>query len=1417
MSTDSFDSSSVPDALGPIFESFLARLRRGEHPSIKDYAERYPDQAAEINELLPPLVEMEQASLAGEFQSSATGGSRPETDDTPADFRLDDDLDEFLPDRLGDYKILRKIGGGGMGVVYEAERVVLRRPVALKVMRNKYRKRADYLRWFLREAPAAAGLHHTNIVSVLDYGQHEGIPYYAMQLIAGHSLDRVLDDVKRLEGKAARSMDEEDGAEVGQPTAPMDPPPGNGSPGDASLRSVSISLLRGVFDSRSPAATDRQEAALTGSPEEAGATQPEGPGASRATTEQGEQPASSSLSAVSGSSWASGFSSRYQREVARIGAQVADALDYSHKRKVIHRDIKPQNILLDALGNAWITDFGLALKQKDEPSTSQAFAGTLRYMAPERLRGKSDGRDDIYALGATLYEFLALRQVFDGSNPHELLRQIENDQPVPLHRVDRRIHPDLAAIIATTLAKDPADRYATAGELRDELRRFIEGRPVKRRPVPAYARFGRWCKRNPLLAVATITAGCFALALAVRSTIADRADRQKLAVIENQRQHLRLSLSELEKANRKARLGQFEAQIAQARAQRFSGRQGQRFDGLKAISEARALLDRLGFSEAERDRRRLELRNLAIACLALPDFRNTGHWSIPEESVGHVLSPDQTRLAWWDAQGNLVVQRTADGAVIGRLRLESKDEYVHFVNKGGDLLLGGLFKQDVHLWTPGEAAPYRTWHIGFSLRSLIPSADGRLFVMEAGAGHLQVYDIATGRLVNTFELPPYDNGIERVSLDVVFSPDGRWMAVNSGQDSSVIRIFELETGRLLPLLKHSAAVMGMAWYPDGKTLATGTSSSGLEIWDLADGQPRRVGPFPDSHEPAPVIVIDSGGELLACASRWRNNGLRVFHPRTGRLLFQKPGLFVHLGNSSPLSDASLKGYVENSTDIIGHEFVPGHEYRTLARRPLADGLYFDSVSVHPGGRLLGAGNQHGVVLFDLETGDEAGFLPIGESDVWFEPTSGALWTGSRLTGVSRWPVEARASGYCIGPPDRRLAYGGGRVRGSRDGRVVVAARSTGAVLLLADQPGRPVVLKQPDVRWLAVSPDGRWVATYTPDGGSQLWDARSWSVVRKFDWAIQFSPEGRWLCAKDSQLGYRLWESGTWKPGPAMPSGDSYAFSSDSTMLAVEIRRGIILLNTATGRELATLDGPTQDTASSIAFSPDDSRLIATGNGDPPSVHVWDLRLIRRELTETKLDWDAPSVSDPQPPTDRLKVDIVGTTRLVDEKIRDADTALAKRPGAEGQLPKTIALQCNNLAWELATGPSPNRDLQRALTLARHAVELVPGDQMYLNTLGVVLYRAQQFAEALPVLQRSLAAGNGQFDAHDLFFLAMARHRLGDRAAARGEFDRAVQWLKDHPNQTSHDRAELSAFRAEAESVLAGPAGEMPDDVFAGP
>ena len=254
----------------------------------------------------------------------------------------------------------RELGRGGMGVVYEAEHESLKNRVALKVMHTRFRDDRTYVRRFRIEARAAAKLHHTNIVPVFDYGEQDGVCYYAMQCIDGVSLERVLEDVRRLPRRltaAARSEPvsrRRDGDRWG-----ADPP-----------TAISRGLLSGRFGD-----------APTGS-FVAGSNSTTTAAIDRATTGakagvDGSASASSGGGAGSGSSSLGGQpESVYFREVARLGAQVADALDYAHRQRVIHRDIKPSNLMLDTHGNIWVSDFGLAkLLEGDDLSFRTIWSG----------------------------------------------------------------------------------------------------------------------------------------------------------------------------------------------------------------------------------------------------------------------------------------------------------------------------------------------------------------------------------------------------------------------------------------------------------------------------------------------------------------------------------------------------------------------------------------------------------------------------------------------------------------------------------------------------------------------------------------------------------------------------------------------------------------------------------------------------------------------------------------------------------------------------------------------------------------------------------------------------------------------------------------------------------------------------------
>jgi serine/threonine protein kinase/WD40 repeat protein len=1207
MSTDSLDSSSLPDALGPILESFLARLRHGERPSIKDYAERHPELAERILEVFPPLAEMELAGMAANasLHSAARAGEPPgATEDQGIESRPADAVRASGFERLGDYRIVREIGGGGMGIVYEAEREALHSKVALKVMHPKLRNRSDYLRWFLREARAAAGLHHTNIVTVFDYGQHDGVCYYAMQYIAGHSLDEVLEDVKRLKREAERASRIDGNGDLSHTRErPLEATEPNVPASASDLRSVTVGLVTGVFRSRPRASTESLAAALAGAVDSTHAMPPAGtdatpgaaPGFSLADPAGGAPPTSapSGLSFAPSSSWSGKSSLRYQREIARIGAQVADALDYAHKRKVIHRDIKPHNILLDALGNAWITDFGLAkLKEEGNQSSSQAFAGTLRYMAPERLQGKSDGRDDVYAVGATLYEFLALRPVFEASDPHQLLSKIEHDPPASLRHVDRQIHPDLAAIIARALAKDPADRYATAAELRDELRRFIEGRPVKTRPVPAYAQFWRWCKRNPWLAAANIAAAAVTTILAIGMSLAARYYR-------DYSQRLATAVEEKGRSELDARSQLFEAHLDRARAGRFSHRVGQRFDSLDALEQAAKVGRGLGYPPRRFDR----LRHDAIACMALPDMKPAGPpIRLPEECVAFRFDEGMTRYAIRLRDGTVLVRRMGDDHEIARFAAHGDRDIALYFSPDGRYLAtthqpgGRLTVWDVDRRTVSMDEPDPAWPGPFS-------PDSRRILM-VGQLKLLEFDLATGRLIRT-----WPDRVDRAA----FRPDGAEIAATD-TESRTCRILETESGRLVRKFALHTVAHEVAWSPDGTTLAILDNDSKISVWDAVTGQRKSI--LEGATSGGLWAVFHPSGTLLA-TNGWEGR-LRLWEAVLGRQLLSLTG--------GGLYQFSRDGrtFVQRGNDVSPWQVDPALEYRTLAHASKTP-LNYARPSIHPDGRLLSVGTDQGVVIWDLVSAMELGFLPIGNAWHSMFDVSGDLLTNGDA-GFWLWPIRVdSASGeFRIGPP-RGLPLPGTHcaVSEDRSGKIIAVAARNAAYVALGEKTIRIGPLD--DCRGVSVSPDGQWLSTKNhPSGSGALWTLPDGVMVAGSPpLGGSFSPDGKWLMTEGPPC--RLYEVGTWREVRQFEARFRNFSLYGRAALMLDSSNVLGLVELETGRSLARFESPDLNNDGMAAFSPDGSRLVVTTNDPPPCVHVWDLRAIRRRLAGMGLDWDAPA------------------------------------------------------------------------------------------------------------------------------------------------------------------------------------------------
>ncbi len=376
------DQPSAATLVARAADEYLDRLDAGESPDVAEFVRRYPQVAGVLPQVLPAL----------EMLKAMPPPASP-------------------PAVLGEFRILREIGRGGMGVVYEAEQIGLERRVALKVLPSGVGD-ARALARFQVEARVMAALHHPHIVPVFSVGCDGGVHFYAMQRIDGCSL------ADRLGG------------------------------GDAA---------------------DRRRLD--------------------------------------------------PREAARLAMQAAGALEHAHALGVLHRDIKPGNLLVEPGGHLWVTDFGLARREGGGGLTrSGDVPGTLRYMSPEQASGGRvlDPRADLYSLGATLYELLTGRPAFAGNDRADLLRRIAHAEPLSPRRIEPAVPRELETIVGKAMAREPERRYATARELAEDLGRFLDGRPIRPRRPGAVERLGRIPRRHPS---ATAAAAAILVVAAVASTL----------------------------------------------------------------------------------------------------------------------------------------------------------------------------------------------------------------------------------------------------------------------------------------------------------------------------------------------------------------------------------------------------------------------------------------------------------------------------------------------------------------------------------------------------------------------------------------------------------------------------------------------------------------------------------------------------------------------------------------------------------------------------------------------------------------------------------------------------------------------------------------------------------------------------------
>ncbi len=918
------------------------------------------------------------------------------------------------------------------------------------------------------------------------------------------------------------------------------------------------------------------------------------------------------------------------RRAASLLASVARAVHHAHTRRVLHRDLKPGNILLDEHDQPFVADFGLArwLETGAPLSASLALLGTPHYVAPEQSSGDHTAGPaaDVFSLGAIFYELLTGHPAFAGATLIETLRQSAEGRPTPPRARDARVPRDLEVICLQCLQPDPAARYASAEALAIDLERWLAGRTILARPAGAGQQLWRWAKRNPVpatLAASLIVVLAATATYATRTSLLIARERDRA---ESERQRATVAEQAALRDLRASYLGQ-------AAALRRTGRAGQRFDALAALRSAAAI------------RPGADLRSEAAAALALVDLRLDRDHAVRTGLTRARFDPTLTHYALAvGAEGAVSFRRRADDVEIIQLPAPTPAAGVTSISP---------FSADGRFVAVRHGALLRVWEVATARlileRAALPTGNFHplmdfdvTFTPDSSAvvfgvpGGIEFVASAHGKTLRTFATP------QRPAV-LSFSPDGRtlaWSAVRA----NTLQLLDSATGESRGTLTQPEAIYSVAWRGDGRTLATGGFDYQVRLWNSATLALEAT--LSGLRQEPTQLAFHPDGGLLASVSSDRATTLWDTR-RPGPPVVTMPAV-----GSEPILQFSPDG-----TRLVAGEWdSPLHELQ-LSAPPVwrawsatesrgRAGLYA-GVRFSPDGRWLVTSAFSGVRLRDARNGAEVAFLPTtdakAETSAVFTADGRALLISNRATGLCRVPLSVAADGAVqLGAPETLATSAQPLLLQSLTPDGHIAALSGypegGAHLLrlgesatffsLPDEPEAWNVELSPDQRWLAVAHFGL--------ARSKGVDVRIYEPARPADTAravvaeipvgpggmATFSPDGRWL-ATTGAAGAALWHTGTWQPGPALPAefdASFLRFSPDGRLLAGAVKERIVLVDPATATIICTLDAPASPgNGARLTFSTDGQQLaVLSGNG---ALAVWDLAALRAGLRELGLDW----------------------------------------------------------------------------------------------------------------------------------------------------------------------------------------------------
>jgi len=1081
-----------------------------------------------------------------------------------------------FPRPLGDYELLEEIARGGMGIVYKARHLTLNRIVALKVVHPAGAAREDFAQRFRTEAEAAANLDHPNIVPIYEVGSHAGEPFLSMKLIEGETLAEY----------GARMWQ-------GGSRAPATP---QTRPAQAFVAQVSNLLPRGFpirWPWKTPASPSRRAACRM-------------EGGNRADWKSARH----------------GPGREAIREAVEIVALLAGAVHYAHQRGILHRDLKPNNVLLARDGTPYLTDFGLAKLVEKESTVTHTIAvlGTPSYMSPEQARGETKRLTtaaDVYGLGAILYELLTGEPPFAGGTTLHTIRQVIETEPKPLRRINPMLDADLEVICLKCLRKEPEQRYGSAEALADDLERWLRHEPILARRTTVWERTRKWVRRNPgpavslLVVLATLLAtSIVASHSAYQTTLAKKAaERANVALERRLRDFAWQNVEELTHAGKSA--------DALAFVTRFLRRDP---NDATAATRLLSMLSQHNFALPVgapmmhgAKVNSLELNSASTRLLTAAHDGQVRLWSIPSGALLAAytneapvrkarLSPDETATLEALANGFIVLRSVATGRILHTIPgPQDNRPYATFSPDGrcvaansrtngisiwdahtGALVAGPLvhpsavvthaFGPDtrvlatsaedgsIGIWRLGEGGPQVRWLRGPSRAGvLIFTRDGSRLYAGSRDGYIRLWDAATGQRLRETRA----HTREVVSI-LVASSAKRLVSIGYSEPARMWDALTLEP--IGPPFGGNSQLLDMALAPDERTVAIGDQDGTARRWNLLD------------HSPAGEVFKHDGP--VKCVQFTRDGSLVVTASEDG---------------TARLWDVRMR--------------EPDLPTRRLERAPQEAKLSLDGrrlfISEGPTGRLLEVPSLKpvGVPLEHKDRLFSARFSPDGLklATASFDRTA-RIWDG--------------ATGHPLTPP---LPHGGEVVylAFSANGTLLATASHDRTARLWDTQTGQAVhpPLPHPDrVIRVSFSPDDSMLATACLDGVGRVWSPTTGRLLRTLRhqgiiWSISFGPDSARILTASADRTAAVWDAATGQLRFSILQEQSIlgaVFSPDGNRFATCDTKGVCRVwDAATGRPVSQSMRHSA-LVWSIQFSADGQRVI-TGSDDG-SARVWDAR-----------------------------------------------------------------------------------------------------------------------------------------------------------------------------------------------------------------